>query len=596
MSEHAVPLAVRVDPATTIPDLVLDAARRDPQQPLYRRWRDGAWVDVSAAAFLEEVTALAKGLVAAGVQRGDRVGLLARTRYEWTLADVAIWFAGAVSVPVYETSSAEQARWILSDSGAVGCVVEGARHAQLVAGVRGDLPQLRSVWSIEDGDLERLAAEGAAAGDEELQARRRGARGDDLATIIYTSGTTGRPKGCQLTHANFVVLSKNAIHAVPEVFSAEGASTLLFLPLAHVFGQFIQVLCLASPVTLGHAADIKNLTTDLATFRPTFLLAVPRVFEKVYNGAEQKAIASGRGRVFARAAQVAERYSRALDDGGPGLGLRAQHALFDRLVYSRLRAALGGRAQYAVSGSAPLGERLGHFFRGAGIVVLQGYGLTETTAPTCVTLPGSLRIGTVGPPLPGCSVRVADDGEVLVAGPHVFTGYWNDPAATAAAMEGPWFRTGDLGVLDDEGNLTITGRKKEIIVTAGGKNVAPAVLEDQLRAHPLISQTIVVGDQRPFVAALVTLDADMLPAWLRNHGKPEMTVAQAAQDPDVLAEVQRAVDTANTAVSRAESIRKFVVLDTDFTEEGGHLTPSMKLKRSVIARDYAPRVEEIYAG
>ena len=594
--ENRVPLAVEVDPTTNLTDLVLDAVRTRPGMALFRRFVDGAWVDVRPAAFLEEVRALAAGLVAAGVEPGDRVGLMARTRYEWTLTDFAIWFAGGVTVPVYETSSAEQARWILADSGAVAAVVESQRHADLLAGVADGTPDLRHVWTVDGGDLDRVAASGAGVAAEELESRRSRAGLDDLATIIYTSGTTGRPKGCELTHGNFVVLAKNAVHAVPEVFAGEDASTLLFLPLAHVFARFIQVLCVASPVTMGHAADIKNITTDLGTFNPTFVLAVPRVFEKVYNGAEQRAAASGRGKVFARAADVAVRYSTALDAGGPGLALRAQHALFDRLVYGKLRAALGGRAAHAVSGGAPLGERLGHFFRGVGVTVLQGYGLTETTAPTCVTLPASVVMGTVGPPLPGCAVRIDADGEVLVTGPHVFTGYWHNPGATAEAFEDGWFRTGDLGSLDARGNLSITGRKKEIIVTAAGKNVAPAVLEDQLRAHPLVSQTIVVGDQRPFVGALLTLDADMLPTWLANNGRPALTVAQAAEDPQVLAELQRAVDAANAAVSRAESIRRFVVLDTDFTEEGGQMTPSLKLKRAVVLKEFDAQVERLYAG
>ena len=594
-TEHRVPLAVEVDPTSNLTDLVLDAARRRPDMALFRRWTGGAWVDVSPGAFLEQVRALAAGLVAAGVGPGDRVALMARTRYEWTLTDFAIWFAGAVTVPVYETSSAEQARWILADSGAVAAVVESDRHAALLAGVADGTPQLRRVWTIDDGDLDRVAADGAGVAPADLEARRTRAGLDDLATIIYTSGTTGRPKGCELTHGNFAVLAKNAVHAVPEVFAGRDASTLLFLPLAHVFARFIQVLCVASPVTMGHAADIKNITTDLGTFNPSFVLAVPRVFEKVYNGAEQRAAASGRGRVFARAAEVAVRWSTAQDTGGPGPALRLQHAVFDRLVYSKLRAALGGRAAHAVSGGAPLGERLGHFFRGVGMTVLQGYGLTETTAPTCVTLASSVAMGTVGPPLPGCAVRIDADGEVLVQGPHVFAGYWHNPGATADAFDEGWFRTGDLGSLDERGNLSITGRKKEILVTAAGKNVAPAVLEDQLRAHPLVSQTIVVGDQRPFVGALITLDADMLPTWLANRGKPAMGVAEAATDPDVTAELQKAVDAANAVVSRAESIRRFVVLDTDFTEEGGQMTPSLKLKRAVVLKDFEAQVERLYS-
>ena len=598
MTEHHTPAAFEVDPASNLTDLVLSAAAATPDRPLYRRWDGAAWQDVTGPAFLEQVRALAAGMVAAGVGAGDRVGLMARTRYEWTLCDAAIWWAGAVTVPIYETSSPDQAQWILEDSGAVAVVVETDEHARLVAGVRASTPGLAHVWSIDGGDLAALAdpaGPAASVSAADLEARRTAATLDDLATIIYTSGTTGRPKGCQLTHGNFVRLAHAGVEQVPEVFSGEDASTLLFLPLAHVFARYIQVLCWVSPVTVGHAADVKNLTADLASFSPTFILAVPRVFEKVYNAAEQKAAAAGRGRVFAAAAATAIAWSRAQDAGGPGLALRARHALFDRLVYARLRAALGGRTRYAVSGGAPLGERLGHFFRGVGLTVLQGYGLTETTAPTSVTTPRDVRMSSVGTPLPGCTVRVEDDGEVLVRGPHVFAGYWRNPAADAEALTDGWFRTGDLGSLDADGFLTITGRKKEIIVTAGGKNVAPAALEDQLRAHALISQAVVVGDQRPFVAALLTLDPEMLPTWLTNHGKPVMSPTEAAADPDVAAELQRAVDAANATVSRAESIRKHVVLPHDLTEASGHLTPSMKIRRSVVMADHAAEVEGLYA-
>jgi long-chain acyl-CoA synthetase len=501
-----------------------------------------------------------------------------------------------VLVPVYETSSPTQVQWNLTDSGAVAMIVETADHFLRFDEVRADLPLVNRVWQIDLGDLDKLVASGVDVPDDEVERRRVLATGSDLATLIYTSGTTGRPKGCRLTHGNFAVLARQAVAAVPGVFAEDGGSSLLFLPLAHVFARFVQVLCVASPMTMGHTPDTKNLTADLATFRPTFVLAVPRVFEKVFNTAEQKAVAGGRGALFARAAQVAERWSRALDGGRRGPVLRVQHAVFDRLVYARLRAALGGRAAWAVSGGAPLGERLGHFFRGAGITVLQGWGLTETTAPTTVNLPERVKVATVGPPLPGCAVRIAEDGEVLVAGPHVFAGYWGNPDADAEAFEDGWFRTGDLGSLDEDGYLSITGRKKEILVTAGGKNVAPAVLEDRLRAHPLVSQALVVGDGRPYVAALLTLDAEMLPAWLGTRGRPVLPPARAAADPEVRAELQRAVDEANAAVSRAESIRRFTVLATDFTEEGGHMTPSLKLRRAVVLKDFDAEVEELYAG
>lgn len=598
MTEHHTPLGFEVDQASNLTDLMTQACAATPARPLYRRWDGARWEDVTGTQFLAQVRALARGLVGAGVQVGDRVALMARTRYEWTLTDAAIWYAGAVTVPIYETSARDQTRWILADSGAVAVVVESARHAETVAAVRGEAPDLAHVWTMDAGDLDDLASPrgpGSAVSDEQLEAARSAATHADLATIIYTSGTTGRPKGCQLTHGNFVVLARSGVRHSSEVFAGEGASTLLFLPLAHVFARYMQVLCWVSPVTVGHAADVKNLTADLSSFSPTFILAVPRVFEKVYNSAEQKAAASGRGRIFAAAAATAIAWSQAKAGSGPGPLLRARHALFDRLVYTKLRAALGGRAAYAVSGGAPLGERLGHFFRGVGLTVLQGYGLTETTAPSTVATPRDVRMATVGTPLPGCSVRIEDDGEILLKGPNIFAGYWNNPAADAEAFTDGWFRTGDRGSLDADGFLTITGRKKEIIVTAAGKNVAPAALEDQLRAHALISQAVVVGDQKPYVAALLTLDPDMLPTWLTRHGKPVVSAAEAAQDPDVAAELQKAVDAANASVSKAESIRRYKVLAQDLTEESGHLTPSMKIKRSAVMADHAADVEALYA-
>jgi long-chain acyl-CoA synthetase len=594
--EISVPALVQSDEEANLTGLVTAAARETPDAVLFGRRSapGGEFEDVTSSTFLAEVSRLAKGLVAAGVRPGDRVALMSKTRYEWTLTDFAVWFAGAVTVPIYETSSAEQVAWILADSGAVGVVVETAAHTATLESVRADLPALGSVWTIESGALEELAAAGASIADDEIEARRATLRGDSVATLIYTSGTTGRPKGCELTHANFRDLALNAVAYLSDVVAAPGASTLLFLPLAHVFARFIQVLCVAARCRLGHSADVKNLLDDLGAFRPTFVLAVPRVFEKIFNSAEATAQAGGRGGIFTAAADTAVAWSRALDDGGPGLALRARHALFDRLVYGKLRARLGGRVQYAVSGGAPLGARLGHFFRGIGVVILEGWGLTETTAPATVNTPDQIRIGTVGRPLPGVAVRAAEDGELLVRGVNVLRGYFNNPQATAEALEGGWFHTGDLGEIDDDGFVRITGRKKEIIVTAGGKNVAPTVLEDRLRAHVLISQCMVVGDQRPFIGALVTLDAEMLPTWLSNHGKPAMDVAAAAQDADVRAEIQRAVDHANEAVSKAESIRKFLILDTDFTEAGGHLTPKLSLKRAVVLKEFAQQVESLY--
>ena len=593
MQESSTPAAVTIDPAAALTDALEERATASPDSVQFARRTGEGWTDVTAREFATQVRAVAAGLVASGVRAGDRVALMSRTRYEWTLCDYAIWTAGAVTVPIYETSSAEQVQWSLGDSGAVAIVLETAAHAALVEGVRGQLPALAHVFRIDDGGIDQLTAAGRDVPEQELVDRRAGITPESLATIIYTSGTTGRPKGCELTHRNLLTVCRAPREMLPELFDGTG-STLLFLPLAHVFARFVQVACVESGSRMGHTADITALLPDLGTFSPTFLLSVPRVFEKVYNSSRQKAHGDGKGAIFDRAEAVAIAWSTAVERGRPGLALRVQHALFDRLVYGKLRAALGGRARHAISGGAPLGERLGHFFRGVGLTVLQGYGLTETTAPTTVTTPRDVRMATVGAPLPGCTVRIEDDGEILVKGPHVFAGYWKNPAADAEALTDGWFRTGDLGSLDADGFLTITGRKKEIIVTAAGKNVVPAVLEDQLRAHALVSQAVVVGDGEPFIGALITLDPDMLPTWLTNQGKAVTGPGPAAKDPDVLAELQRAVDAANATVSRAESIRKFVVLGDDLTEASGHLTPSMKVKRAAVLTDYADEVAGLY--
>jgi long-chain acyl-CoA synthetase len=591
--EISVPRQFPLDDEENLCDIVVANAERRPHHVAFRRPVPGGWQDVTSAEFLGEVVATAKGLVALGVQAGDRVALMARTRYEWTLLDVAIWFAGGVTVPVYETSSAEQVRWILSDSGAVAAVVETAAHRETVGQVRDGLSSLSEVLTIDDGAVATLAELGAEVGDPVIHERRAIARGDSVLTLIYTSGTTGRPKGCELTHANFIAGSRAAFEGFGDLVNDQ-ASTLLFLPLAHVFARYIQALCIVNGAVMGHTPTTANLLADLDSFRPTFLLAVPRVFEKIYNGAEARAVGSGRGAIFHRAAEVAIRYSQSLDTGGPGLGLKLQHAVFDRLVYAKLRVATGNRLKGSVSGGAPLGKDLSHFFRGIGLPVLEGWGLTETTAPVSCTTLAANRIGTVGRPLQGMGVRIAEDGEILVSGVGVMRGYANNPAATADAVHDGWFATGDLGSLDEDGFLSITGRKKEIIVTANGKNVIPAMLEDAMRSHPLISQCIVVGDQKPFIGALITLDEEMLPTWLKNHGKPDLDVAAAAADPDVRAELQTAVDKANTLVSRAESIREFRVLGTDFTEQSGHLTPKLSLKRSVILKDFAEDLDKLY--
>jgi long-chain acyl-CoA synthetase len=590
--EISVPASYPLAPQENLTDVVVDNASRRPALAVLSRPGPDGWADVTSAQFLVEVSAMAKGLMAAGVQPGDRIALLSKTRYEWTLFDFAIWFSGAITVPIYETSSAEQVRWILSDSAAVAVIVETPAHQAMITGLQADLTDLKQVFMIDGGAVAALETSGASIEDAELEGRRRALTTDSTATIIYTSGTTGRPKGCQLTHGNFLGLARSAASIFPDLVN-ERASTLLFLPLAHVFARYVQVLSLVAGSKLGHSPTVTNLLDDLASFQPTYLLAVPRVFEKIYNSAEAKAQAGGKGAIFTRAAETAVAYSQAQDNGGAGLTLKLRHALFDRLVYSKLRAATGGRVAGSVSGGAPLGGRLGHFFRGIGMPVLEGWGLTETTAPATVNTLAQNKIGTVGRPLPGTSIRLAADDELQVKGVGVLAGYYHNPAATEALQDG-WFSTGDLGSIDADGFVSITGRKKEILITAGGKNVVPGVLEDHLRAHPLISQCIVVGDQRPFIGCLITLDAEMLPTWLSNHGKPALSLTEAAADPQVRAELQRAVDAANAQVSKAESIRKFEVLTTDFTEASGHLTPKLSLKRAVVMKDFAEQVEALY--
>jgi long-chain acyl-CoA synthetase len=638
MREYSTPAAVDIPASATLSDVVFERAERSPAAVVMRSKGgtvlapgsgNGFWRDVTARQFADDVTALAKGLIAAGIGPGDRIALMSRTRYEWTALDYAIWTAGATTVPIYETSSDEQVEWILSDSGARALVVETSAHLQTAAHALRAAADVDHVWQIDGATsqqprpapaggsddaaapdepvptepLSALVTAGAEISDEESARRRTSRSAADLATIIYTSGTTGRPKGCELSHGNLLADVRNVVRgSLPVIFETPGASTLLFLPLAHSFARIIQVGCLETGVVLGHTPSVANLLPDLAAFQPTFLLAVPRVFEKVYNGAEQQASASRvKANIFYSAAQTAIAWSKAsgtsaIAPSGASLPLRLRHALFDRLVYAKLRAAVGGRVTYAVSGGAPLGERLGHFFRGAGITVLEGYGLTESSAAAVVNRPERIKIGTVGQPLPAVSVRIADDGEILLAGPNIFGGYWRNEAATAEVLADGWLRTGDMGELDEDGFLRVTGRKKELIVTAGGKNVAPAVLEDRVRANPLVSQCMVVGDNRPYIACLITLDEEAVDVWLERHPRPGgTTMADLADDPEIVAEIQVAVDEANHAVSRAESIRRFKILPVDFTEQGGYLTPSLKVRRNMVTKDFAAEIESLYS-
>jgi long-chain acyl-CoA synthetase len=596
VKETFTPLAVQPDPDANITDLLIARVAATPNNALFALpAADGGWTDVTSAEFQTQVIALAKGFVAAGVKPGEKIGFMCKVRYEWTLVDFAIAYAGAIIVPVYETSSPSQIQYILTDSGATGIIVETPEHFARFDEVRGDMPQVDKVWQMHLGDLEKLAGSGGGVTDADLEKRRSAAKGKDMATLIYTSGSTGTPKGCILTHSNFVDLSRNAAVAMDEVVNTPGASTLLFITTAHVFARFISILSVHAGVKVGHQPDTKKLVESLGSFKPTFLLAVPRVFEKVYNSAEQKAIAGGKGNIFHKAVETAIEHSKAIDTGKIPLGLKLKFALFNKLVYGKLKAVMGGNVKYAVSGGAPLGPRLGHFYRSLDVKILEGYGLTETSAPATVNRADKFKIGTVGPALPGNGIKIADDGEVLVKGIAVFAGYWNNEKATKETFDGEWFKTGDIGEMDDDGYLRITGRKKEIIVTSAGKNVSPALLEDPIRSNPIIGQVVVVGDQKPFISALVTLDSEMLPQWLSSNGESAtMSLADAATNPKVIAEVQKAVDAANSRVSRAESIRKFTILATEFTEGSGHLTPKMSIKRGPIMTDFASQVEAMY--
>ena len=596
MLEFSSPAAYEVRPEDTALDDIVTNAREHPDHVAVSRWVDGAWVPVTCRALADEIESLAAGLMAAGIQPGERVALMSRTRFEWLVCDFAILSAGAVTVPVYETSSPSQVEWILSDSNAVAAFVESDKHRAAVEALRERLPGLRAVWAFDD-DLPRLVESGLLVGGDKVAERRSGIRSADVATIVYTSGTTGRPKGCPLTHGNLVGQVRNVLAApgVDQVFNDE-QSTLLFLPLAHILARVIQNGSLSARVRLGHLPDMREVPQGLKSFQPTVVLSVPRVFEKIYNTAQRKAPGGVAKQIFGAAEQTATAYSEALDTGGPGLTQQIRHALFDRLVFGKIRAAMGGQVRWAVSGGAPLGARLGHFFRGVGVNVLEGYGLTETTAAATLNLPSAQRIGSVGRPIPGTSIRIAPDGEILLKGVQVFHGYWNNEDATGEVFdEDGWFHTGDVGHLDDEGFLFITDRKKDLIVTAAGKNVAPAALEDQLRSHWLVSQAFVFGDRRPYVAALLTLDPEAFTAWKEQHTlASDLGVPQLVDHPDLHAELQRAVDAANAEVSNAEAIKRWMVLPSDFSEELGELTPTLKLRRGVIAEEYASDVEALY--
>jgi len=594
MNEITIPAIIPAAVAGNLTNLISERAHFEPERVLVSRPMGDRWQAVTAKEYEEEIKAVAKGFIAAGVNFGDRVAIMAKTRYEWTVLDFAIWYAGAVPVPIYETSSAEQVDWILTDSAAVAIVVETPALAELVQPV---MPATcKNIWNITYNALATLTHEGKGVSDDEITKRREKLKPETLATLIYTSGTTGKPKGVQLTHGNFLSECGNVVNGASDLFLKPGGSTLLFLPVAHVFGRMVQIGSITAGLHLAHCSDLTKLPADLASFKPTFVLAVPRIFEKIYNGAEAKADAAGKGKIFHKAAEVAIAYSKALDTKKISPLLKLQHGLFDKLVYSKIRAGLGGRVEAAISGGAPLGERLGHFYRGAGVRVLEGYGLTETTAGATLNLTSSHRVGSVGKPIPGTTIKIAEDGEVLIKGPIVMQGYWQNDAANKEVFDSNgYFKSGDLGKIDEEGYLSIVGRKKELIVTAGGKNVAPAVLEDRLRSHPLISQCMVVGDNKPFIAALITIDPDAIKPWAVANKKEGASIAELAKDPTLQAVIQTAVDETNKAVSRAESIRKFIILPVDFTIAGGHLTAKLSVKRHVVSQQFAREIDELFA-
>uniref|UniRef100_UPI004049287D AMP-dependent synthetase/ligase n=1 Tax=Candidatus Planktophila sp. TaxID=2175601 RepID=UPI004049287D len=595
MNQISVPAIVPTASAGNLTNLVSERAWFEPERIMLSRPLGDGWQSVTAKEFEAEVKATAKGLIAAGVNIGDRVAIMSRTRYEWTILDFAVWYAGGCVVPIYDTSSAEQIDWILNDSDSVAIIVETPALRDLVKTVQP--AHTKKMWTMTENVLATLAYDGSSISDEEIEKRRNALLPETLATLIYTSGTTGKPKGVQLTHANFLSECGNVVQAASELFLKPGGSTLLFLPVAHVFGRMVQIGSVAAGLHLAHCSDpVGRLPLDLASFKPTFVLAVPRIFEKVYNGAEAKAEAAGKGKIFRKAAEIAIEYSKGIESGKISPMLKFKHGLFDKLVFSKIRHGLGGRVEAAISGGAPLGERLGHFYRGAGITILEGYGLTETTAGATLNLSKKIKVGSVGLPIPGTTIKIAEDGEVLIQGPIVMQGYWKNEAANAEVFSGDrWFHSGDLGKLDDEGFLYIVGRKKELIVTAGGKNVAPAVLEDRLRAHPLISQCMVVGDNQPFIASLITIDQDALKTWVTANKKEGASLADLTNDPALISVIQSAVDEANKAVSRAESIRKFTILPTDFTIAGGQLTAKLSLKRHVIGKEFAAEIVALFA-
>lgn len=587
------------DPDLSIPTMLRTRLEERPDSVMWecKASLGSQWIPVTTREFVEEVRALAQGFIASGVQRGDAIAILSATRYEFTLIDFASWWIGALPVGIYQTDSPMQIEHILDDSEITLVITETESQADVIREMAQNRPLIREVLTLDNGAIDTLRRRGEEKPElaEEVESRALNTHGTDLATIIYTSGATGRPKGVELTHKNFTFIGEAGRNGFPEVVMDDNPRTLLFLPLAHVFARFVEVLVLCTNTVMGHSPDTKNLIADLSTFEPTYLLTAPRVLEKVYNAADAKTGGGLKQKVFRWSAKASIGHSRARQARDLTPYLSAKRAVADALVLSKVRAIMGKKLKFIVSGGAPFSPRLGHFFRGAGFHVVEGYGLSETTAPLAVNPPLAAKIGSVGQPFPQVSVRISDEDEIQVKGECVFRGYHNDPELTAQSFtEDGWFKTGDLGSLDDEGFIWITGRAKDVIVTAGGKNVSPGVVEDRLRGHPLVSQAVAVGEGKPFIGALVTLDTDMLPGWLANHDIEPLTVAEAAKDPRVLRALDAAVVRANEPVSRAESIRKFTVLTEDFTEANGLLTPSMKVKRGEVVRRFSKEIEAMY--
>ena len=586
---------------------LMDTAKARPHGVMFTRPANYEWVNVTAKEFIREVFDVAKGIIAAGVEQGDRIIIISETRYEWSLLDFAVWAAGAVSVPVYPSSSLSQVRWVVEDSGALLAITESQDHTELVQhllvddsgapSLSGSTSQLRRILEINSSAIDTLKFEGRSLPDDVVDERIAATSTNDLASLVYTSGTTGKPKGCILTHKNWLAEVRGLLTNPIGAIVGPGIRVLTFLPMAHVFSRAVSLAVAIGGATQNHWSDFSSLSVEFQRSRPNLILGVPRVFEKVRNSAAQKAAdgsAIKRG-IFEQAEQAAIEYSKALDtEEGPTRIQKAKHKVFDRMVYSKIREGVGGSVRYCITGGSAMGQDLLHWFRGIGVPVYEGYGLTEVAAAVTVDFDDQ-QIGTVGPPIGGMTVRTNGVGEILVKGPTVFAGYWNNEEATTEALHGEWYNTGDLGEILDNGKLMITGRKKDLIVTAGGKNVSPGPMEDILRAHPLVSQAMVVGDGKPFVGVLITLDPDILKRWKLDRNIPEnRSTKELATEPQLRAEIQDAINEVNATVSHAEAIKKFYILESDLTEEENELTPTLKVKRNVVAQRYSDAIDHLY--